>query len=496
METSYILAVDQSTSGTKALLIDKLGQIKGRYSIEHPQIYPKPGWVEHDPLVIYGNVVQAIQQVLRTTGTSPGQVAVITITNQRETAVVWDKETGQPVYNAIVWQCRRTAEQCADLKAKGYESIVKDKTGLVLDPYFSASKIRWILEHMESDTVHNGGQNQLLAGTIDSWLIWKLTGGAVHATDYTNASRTSLFNIHTLQWDSELIEMFGVDRVTLPEVKSSNDLFGYTNEPALFSEQIPISGVIGDSQAALFGQLCHQPGMAKATYGTGTSVMMNIGSKAAKPANGLVTAIAWGIDGKVDYALEGIIHCTGDCLKWVRDQLGLFNDYSEAEAQASALSDNEGVYLIPAFVGLGVPYWEPNAKAAVIGLSRSSDKRHIIRAALESIAYQVRDTAELMVSESGIRIQGLRVDGGATENRFLMQFQADMLQIDVVKPSISELSAVGSAFLGGLCIGTWNNIEELYELFSSEMVYSHLADANRIDEYYEGWKKAVHSIIS
>ncbi|NOU94257.1 glycerol kinase GlpK [Paenibacillus sp. LMG 31456] len=496
METSYILAVDQSTSGTKALLIDKLGQIKGRCSIEHPQIYPKPGWVEHDPIVIYCNVVQVIQEVLHTTGTTPRQVAVITITNQRETAVVWDKETGQPVYNAIVWQCRRTSEQCADLKAKGHEAGVKAKTGLVLDPYFSASKIRWILDHADTNALHNGVKGQLLAGTIDSWLIWKLTGGAVHATDYTNASRTSLFNIHTLQWDSELIEMFGVGRVALPEVKSSNDLFGYTNEPALFSERIPISGVIGDSQAALFGQLCHRPGMAKATYGTGTSVMMNIGSRAAQPVNGLVTAIAWGIDGKVDYALEGIIHCTGDCLKWVRDQMGLFNDYSEAEVQAASLTDNEGVYLIPAFVGLGAPYWEPNAKAAIIGMSRSSDKRHIIRAALESITYQVRDTVELMEAESGIRIQGLRVDGGASENRFLMQYQSDMLQINVVKPAISELSAVGSALLGGLCVGTWNNLEELYDLFSSETIYSCQADATIIDDYYEGWKKAVQTIIS
>ncbi|MDF2962575.1 MAG: carbohydrate kinase [Paenibacillus sp.] len=496
MDTGYILAVDQSTSGTKALLIDKSGAVKGRFSIEHPQIYPKPGWVEHDPQVIYQNVLKAIHELLRATGTSPMQVQVITLTNQRETAVVWDKVTGQPVYNAIVWQCRRTAELCAALKAKGYEAMVQEKTGLVLDPYFSAGKIRWILDHVKLNG-QSFDDGRLLAGTIDSWLIWKLTGGAVHATDYTNASRTSLFNIHSLQWDPELINLFGVGAVSLPEVKSSNEIFGYTDDPDLFPTKIPVSGVIGDSQAALFGQLCHRPGMAKATYGTGTSVMMNIGSKAAlKPVNGLVTAIAWGIDGEVEYALEGIIHCTGDSLKWVRDQLGLFSEYSDAEALASSLSSNEGVYLVPAFVGLGAPYWQPNAKAAILGMSRSSDKRHIIRAALESMAYQVRDTIALMEVESGIGIRGLRVDGGAAENRFLMQFQSDLLQIDVVKPAVSELSAMGSAFLGGLCLGIWNSVDELHSLFQSDSIYSCGAEAAVMDNCYAGWKKAVQAVIN
>jgi glycerol kinase len=421
-------------------------------------------------------------------------LAAITVTNQRETVVVWDRETGQPVYNAIVWQCRRSAGHCAELQAKGYEASVKAKTGLVLDPYFSAGKIRWILDYAKE----NGGlsNGRLLAGTIDSWLIWKLTGGAVHATDYTNASRTSLFNIHTLQWDQELIDIFGVSDAALPVVKSSNEIFGYTEEPDIFPERVPISGVIGDSHAALFGQMCHRPGMAKATYGTGTSVMMNIGNKPAQPVNGLVTAIAWGIDGKVDYALEGIIVSTGDCMKWVRDQLGLFSDYTQAEAQATELSDNEGVYVVPAFVGLGAPYWSPSAKAAILGLSRRSDKRHIIRAALESIAYQVRDTMELMEAESGIRTLELRVDGGATGNRFLMQFQADMLQTGVVKPSVPELSAIGSAFLGGLGVGLWNNIEELQELFGDRTVYSPKMEQKLCDRYYDGWKKAVQAVIT
>jgi glycerol kinase len=494
MDAIYILAVDQSTSGTKTLLIDKKGTIRGQYAVEHKQIYLQPSWVEHDPMEIYRNVLQAIREVLRETGTSASQLAAITVTNQRETAVVWDRETGIPVYNAIVWQCRRTAGHCAELQAQGHEASVQAKTGLVLDPYFSAGKIRWILDETSEKT---GGwsKGRLLAGTIDSWLIWKLTGGAVHATDYTNASRTSLFNIHTLRWDEQLIDLFGVRGAALPEVKSSNEIFGHTDEPALFPEHVPISGVIGDSHAALFGQMCHRPGMAKATYGTGTSVMMNIGSKPAEPVNGLVTAIAWGIDGRVDYALEGIIHSTGDCMKWVRDQLGLFNDYAQAEAQASELADNEGVYVVPAFVGLGAPYWSPGAKAAILGLSRRSDKRHIIRAALESIAYQVRDTMELMEAESGVRTLELRVDGGATGNRFLMQFQADILQASVVKPSVPELSAIGSAFLGGLGVGFWNSMEELHELFGATTAYSPKMEQKLCDSYYEGWKRAVQAVI-
>ncbi|WP_240415849.1 glycerol kinase GlpK [Paenibacillus periandrae] len=493
---TYILAVDQSTSGTKTLLIDKSGSVVSKYAIEHAQIYPQPGWVEHDPMEIYLNVVHAIKEIISRSGISTRQIAAITITNQRETAVVWDSATGLPIYNAIVWQCRRTADLCAELKEQGNEPQVKAKTGLVLDPYFSASKFRWICD--QAARQHAGGNEQkpqLLAGTIDSWLIWKLTGGAVHATDYTNASRTSLFNIYTLQWDKELIELFGVGNLKLPQVKSSNEIYGYTAAPELFADSIPISGVIGDSHAALFGQLCHRPGMAKATYGTGTSVMMNIGDKPVPPVNGLVTAIAWGINGKVEYALEGIIHCTGDCLKWVRDQLGLFTDYSEAETQAAALADNEGVYLVPAFVGLGAPYWVPNARAAIVGLSRSSDRRHIIRAALESIAYQVRDTITLMEAESGVPIVELRVDGGAAGNRLLMQFQADMLQAHIVKPSIAELSAIGSAFLGGLCIGYWSSIEELHKLAQVPIVYAHKMDKQVSDVFHEGWKKAVQSVI-
>lgn len=493
IDTPYILTIDQSTSGTKALLIDRNGRVVAKEAMSHAQLYPKPGWVEHDPLEIYSNVLTVMRKVLDTTGTLPKQLAALTITNQRETAVVWDRETGLPVYNAIVWQCRRTAALCEELKSNGAEPAIRSKTGLVLDPYFSAGKFRWILDHLESEQ-RNLPEGRLLAGTIDSWLLWKLTGGAVHATDVTNASRTSLFNIHTLAWDKELIDLFGVGALTLPEVKSSNEIYGYTVEPALFFERIPISGVIGDSQAALFGQLCHTPGMAKATYGTGTSVMMNIGAApAAESDSGLVTAVAWGLDGKVDYALEGIIHCTGDCMKWVRDQLGLFVDYAEAEKQASSLGDNEGVYVVPAFVGLGAPYWSPQARAAVMGLNRGSDKRHVIRAALESIAYQVRDTVELMAAEAGIRLKELQADGGAAENRFLMQFQADLLQTQVRKPAVTELSAMGSAYLGGLTVGLWSGLEELGSLPQQPLVYT---PHREIERYYAGWKQAVAAVIS
>ncbi|WP_248927036.1 FGGY family carbohydrate kinase [Paenibacillus hamazuiensis] len=494
MEKQWIIAVDQSTSGTKALLIDRSGVVRSKFSLDHRQFYPKPGWAEHDPLEIYGNVVTAIREVLREAEAVPQQLAAIAITNQRETAVVWDGDTGEPVYNAIVWQCRRTAAFCDGLKQDGHERTVQGKTGLVIDPYFSASKFRWILDHAEP--VVSGRARKLLAGTIDSWLIWKLTGGAVHATDYTNASRTSLFNIHSLQWDPELIRLFGVGGVTLPEPRPSDAVYGHTADPALFAEQVPICGVIGDSQAALFGQMCHRPGMAKATYGTGTSVMMNTGARPANPANGLVATIAWGCGGKVDYALEGIIHSTGDCVKWVRDQLGLFADYADAEAQAAELADNEGVYLVPAFVGLGAPYWAPNARAALVGMSRRTDRRHIIRAAFESIAYQVRETVELMEAEAGVPLQELRADGGATGNRFVMQFQADLLQTRLVQGAVPELSAIGCAMLGGLGSGFWSGPEQLAELIPSGGEYAPLMERAVRDAYYAGWKNAVRAVIA
>jgi glycerol kinase len=495
MQKEYILAVDQSTSGTKALIIDRTARIIARSSLEHKQYYPQAGWVEHDPVEIYDNVKSVMKKVLQTAQLNPTQIALLTITNQRETALVWDRTTGLPIHNAIVWQCRRTSDMCAEYKEQQYEPMVQSKTGLLLDPYFSATKIKWILDNADGARAKLN-EGRLLAGTIDSWLVWKLTGGKVHATDYTNASRTSLFNIHTLQWDEELLKLFDIPPEMLPEVKSSNDLFGHTEDPDLFGASLPISGIIGDSQGALFGQLCFKPGMAKATYGTGTSVLMNIGDKPVDSDNGLVTAIAWGYNGQVSYALEAIIHTSGDCIKWVRDNLGLFQHFDEIEQLATSVKDNDGVYLVPAFVGLGAPYWDPYARAAIIGLSRGSGKAHIVRAALESIAYQIRDAVELMEQESGITLEELKADGGATGNQFLMQFQSDILHAKVVKSAVPELSAMGSVYLGGLGIQFWSTPAEIAELQEINQTYTPAMQQQESEKYYQGWKNAVVRVLS
>lgn len=497
MNKDYILAIDQSTSGTKALVVDKSGSIVARSSTGHKQMYPHPGWVEHDPLEIYSNVKKTARQALELAGIGPNRLAALTLTNQRETAVMWDRETGLPVYPAIVWQCQRTADVCAAYKALGHEETVRAKTGLMLDPYFSATKWAWILEHVEDARVKLA-EGKLLAGTIDSWLLWKLTCGNVHATDFTNASRTSLFNIHTLQWDEEMCGLFGVPCELLPEVKFSDDVFGYTEDSELFDERIPISGVIGDSQAALYGQFCFQPGMAKATYGTGTSVLMNVGEKYEPTGNGngLVTAIAWGMSGKVTYALEAVIRTSGDSMKWVRDNLGLFGTFEEMEQLLAQAPDNEGVYLVPAFVGLGAPYWNPYARAAIVGMNRGTGKAHIIRAALESIAYQVRDAVELMQSESGIRLRELRADGGASENAALMQFQADLLMQKVVKSDVAELSAMGSVYMGGLGTGFWESPADIAARQKGCRTYEPSMDPDRRERLYAGWKRAVNSVLN
>jgi len=490
----YILAIDQSTSGTKALLVNRNGSVIARSSAEHKQSYPAPGWVEHDPLEIYNNVMKAALDVLRKTGISPGSLAALTVTNQRETAVMWDLETGIPVYNAIVWQCQRTAEQCARMKEAGHEELVREKTGLMLDPYFSAAKWRWMLEHADG-AAKKLDEGKLLAGTIDSWLIWKLTGGRVHATDYTNASRTSLFNIHTLEWDEEMCSLFGVPSALLPEVKSSDDLFGYTEESGWLGACVPVSGIIGDSQAALFGNLCLEEGTAKATYGTGTSVLMNVGSKPAFSGNGLVQAIAWGRSGEVTYALEAVIRTSGDSIKWIRDNLGLFDSFDEMELLLESVRGNEGVYLIPAFVGLGAPYWQPNARAAITGMNRGTGKAHIIRAALESIAYQVRDAVEVLQAASGISLSELRADGGAADNSFLMQFQSDMLSKKVVRSGVAELSAMGSVYMGGLAVGYWSSLEEIVKQQTTPRSYEPQMDPDEVERNCAGWKQAVASVL-
>jgi glycerol kinase len=493
IKEKYILSIDQSTSGTKVLLVTSKGQIIHKCSMSHMQYYPKTGWVEHDPVEIYENVKTLLKEIVQTTAVPEDELAVLAITNQRETVVVWDKETGNPVYNAIVWQCRRTSDICEELKKQGYETMIQSKTGLKADPYFSASKVKWIMDHVNGAR-DRAKQGKLLLGTIDSWLIWKLTSGKVHATDYSNASRTLLFNIHTLQWDDELLELFDIPKEILPRVRDSNAIYGVTEDPTLPFSKLPISGVIGDSQGALFGQKCFEPGMAKATYGTGTSVLMQTGEM-VEGTNGLVTSIAWGLSGKVSYALEGIINSTGDTIKWLKDQMELIDDIDEAELLASSLSDNEGVYLVPAFVGLGAPYWKPYSRAAIMGMSRSTGKRHIVRAALESITYQVKDVIEIMQSESNIHIKSVRVDGGATSNRFLMQYQADMLDIDVIASKVVELSSMGSIYLAGLGVGIWKTTDEIYDLNQENELYQPLITNDERDRYYHGWRQSVNSVL-
>lgn len=495
MTKEYILSLDQSTSASKAMIIDKYGHIIENDSIGHRQYYPNPGWVEHDPMEIYDNVKKVLRNVVQKADLKSEDIGVLAITNQRETVVVWDKETGVPVYNAIVWQCRRTSNICAELKSNRLEDEVRNRTGLLLDPYFSATKVKWILENV-SGAKERASQGKLLMGTIDSWLIWKLTKGKVHATDYTNASRTLLFNIKTLKWDNELLRIFNIPDTMLPEIKSSNSIFGETAQGELFENSIPISGIIGDSQGALFGQNCFETGMVKATYGTGSSILMNIGEKFTEAGDGLVTSIAWGIDGKVEYAVEGIIHCTGDSLKWVKDNLGLFESFDEVNDMLNNTADNEGVYLIPAFVGLGIPYWDSNARAAIVGMSRGTTKEHIVRAAVESIAYQIKDAIDVMESATKIRTKQLSIDGGPTKNLFLMQFQADLLQLEVISTEITDASAIGSAYLAGIGIGLWNGKNDISKLKKKINVFTPMMDLKLRDKYCEGWKSSVRRVLT
>lgn len=495
MDKNYVLAIDQSTSGTKALVVDRSGAIVARSSFAHKQLYPRAGWVEHDPLEIYESVKKAARQAVEAAGIEPAELAALTLTNQRETAVLWDRITGLPVYNAIVWQCQRTAGACAEYRRAGLEETVRERTGLLLDPYFSAAKWRWMLDHADGarSLLEEG---RLLAGTIDSWLVWKLTGGKAHVTDYTNASRTSLFNIHSLEWDEDMCALFGVPASLLPDVRSSDEIVGWTEETLPGGVSVPIAGLIGDSQAALFGHFCLEPGMAKATYGTGTSVLMNVGDRPASAGKGLVQAIAWGRGGKATYALEAIVRSSGDTVKWARDQLGLFTDMDEMERLLAEAPNNEGVYLVPAFVGLGAPYWQPDARAALTGMNRGTGRPHIVRAAVESIAYQVRDAVELLEAQSGIPLKELRADGGAAANAVLMQFQADQLGRPVAKSDAAELSALGSAYLGGLGVGFWSSPEQLVrEGIRKYRRYEPAAQREEADRDYAGWKRAVESVI-
>ena len=495
MRKQYVLAVDQGTSGTKVVIIDASGRIVASKSKEHKQYYPVPGWIEHDPVEIYTNVKSLLKEVVETANLNFEDMLVLSITNQRDTVVVWDRQTGKPLYNAIVWQCRRTSDTCEELKKMGFEKTVKDKTGLTIDPCYSATKINWIIDNIKG-TRQKAESGKILAGTIDAWLVWKLTGGKVHATDYTNAGNTSLLNIKTLQWDKELLEIFDVPQNMLPELKSSNSIFGKTDKDEFFSSEIPISGIIGDSQGALFGEQCFKPGMVKATYGTGSSIMMNTGRKLIRSKKGLVTVIAWGIDGKVEYALEGDVTCAGDALKWVKDNLRLFERYDKAESLVTSLKDNEGVYMVPAFSGLGAPHWDTYARAAIIGLSRKSGREHIIRAALESTAYQIKDIVEIMGVESGIKVKDLRINGGLARSDFLVQFQSDILDISVEKSKSEDVSIVGSAYLAGLGSGLWKSVEDIKKLKRKIESYHPAMDSATRKKYYNGWKSAVNMVLN
>jgi glycerol kinase len=489
-----ILTIDQSTSATKVMIFDERARLVERVSVTHAQYYPVPGFVEHDPEEIFNNTVIAVIKVLQKSKVDPATLACLSITNQRETAMIWNKQTGEPVANAAVWQCQRGTSACEDLKKQGYGELILRKTGLIIDSYFSAGKLQWILNNTPG-AVEKAKNGDLLLGTMDTWLLWKLTGGQVHATDYSNACRTMLFNIHTLQWDEELINIFGLYASMFPKVKYSDEVFGKVSDPRLkIINGLTIAGLIGDSHAALFGQHCFAAGMTKATYGTGSSIMMNIGRKARDAPSGLVTSIGFGRNRSVDYVFEGNIHCTGDTLKWLANNLNLIGSPKEAESIACSVKSNNGVYLVPAFVGLGAPYWDHKARACICGMGRDVTRAHIVRAALESIAYQIKDLIDLMIKGSGINLKELRVDGGPTRNEFLMQFQADILQKAVVRSRIEEISALGSAFMAGLAVGFWKDIDEIEKLRIEDKTYNYSLSKEETEKLYAGWQEAVRRV--
>lgn len=486
----YILAVDQSTSATKAILFDEACRLINRVNIEHKQYYPQAGWVEHDAEEIYANMVEAIGRLLRETEVEADAEFSLAITNQRETVVVWEAATGKPIGKAVVWQCQRGAEICRALKEAGHEKTFLAKSGLLIDPYFSASGVKWLLDHTPGarEAAEAGA---LRMGTIDAWLIWKLTEGRVHATDYTNASRTLLFNIHTLDWDDELLELFTIPRSMLPEAKPCDAIFGRTTIEGLFPEGIEIAGVLGDSHGALAGQMCFEAGMGKATYGTGSSVMVNIGEEAVAAPEGLVTSVGFAAQGKVFYAFEGNIHCTGATLRWLTDQLQLIASPAETESLATSIESTNGVYLVPAFAGLGAPWWNSEAKAVICGMTLGTTKAHVVRAALEAIPYQIKDLIDLMTGQAGVKLKELRVDGGPTRNKFLMQFQADMLGATINRADLEEASALGAVVMNGLARGVWSSLEEVARLRTSDnRILPTMEEAKRA-ELYGGWIEAV-----
>jgi len=489
MTKKYILALDQGTTSSRAIIYNFEGQIVKVAQKEFTQIYPKAGWVEHDPMEIWGSQSGVVSEILAITGIAAEEIAAIGITNQRETTVVWERKTGKPVYNAIVWQCRRTSAICDELKTRGLENYIRENTGLVLDAYFSATKVKWILDNVEGAR-QKAQAGELLFGNIDTWLIWNLTRGKVHVTDYSNASRTMLYNIKDLKWDEKILKELDIPASMLPEVKPSSAVYGHT-DARIFGTEIPIAGDAGDQQAALFGQACYSPGMAKNTYGTGCFMLMLTGEKLVHSENGLLTTIAWGINNKVEYALEGSIFIAGAAIQWLRDGLKIIYDAKDSEYFATKVPDSLGVYVVPAFVGLGAPYWDMYARGSIMGLTRGATRNHIIRATLESIAYQTRDVLELMRNECGIDLCGLRVDGGVCANNFLMQFQADILGVPVERPEIIETTAMGAAYLAGLAVGFWSDQSMIAERRKVNRRFEPGMNEDKKEKLYSGWKKAV-----
>ena len=495
MTQEYIIALDQGTTSSRAVLLDKNANIVEVAQREFTQIYPQAGWVEHNPMEIWASQSSTLNEVVAKAGITSDKIAAIGITNQRETTIVWEKETGKPIYNAIVWQCRRTADICTQLKADGHESYIRKTTGLVVDPYFSGTKIKWILDHVEGAR-ERAKKGELLFGTVDTWLVWKLTQGRAHVTDYTNASRTMLFNIHTKQWDDKMLELLDIPKAMLPKVCNSSEVYGQTNIGGKGGVRIPVAGIAGDQQAALYGHLCVDAGMAKNTYGTGCFMLMNTGDRAVESKNGLLTTIACNAKGEPCYALEGSIFMGGASIQWLRDELRLIHDSADSEYFATKVKDTNGVYVVPAFTGLGAPYWDPYARGAIVGLSRGANRNHIVRATLEAIAYQTREVLDAMQSDSGEKLAALRVDGGAVANNFLMQFQADILDVKVERPKVREVTALGAAYLAGLAVGFWKDLEELRGKAIVERIFEPKETPEKRTALYQGWKKAVQRALA
>ncbi|MBO1004082.1 glycerol kinase GlpK [Pseudogracilibacillus auburnensis] len=492
MDEKYILSLDQGTTSSRAILFNHQGEIVATAQQEFEQFFPQPGWVEHDANEIWTSILACIAGVLRKADVRPDQVEGIGITNQRETTVVWDKHTEKPVYKAIVWQSRQTADICNELREQGHNELFREKTGLLIDAYFSGTKVKWILDNVEGAR-EKAESGDLLFGTIDTWLVYKLSGGKAHVTDYSNASRTLMFNIYDLKWDEELLEILTVPKSMLPEVRQSSEVYANTVDYHFFGHEVPIAGIAGDQQAALFGQACFDSGMAKNTYGTGCFMLMNTGEKGVPSDHGLLTTLAWGVDGKVEYALEGSIFIAGSAIQWLRDGLKLIEHAPESENFATKVDSTDGVYMVPAFVGLGTPYWDSDARGAVFGITRGTSKEHFIRATLESLAYQTKDVLDAMIADSGIDLKSLRVDGGAVKNNFLMQFQSDMLGVPVERPVVQETTALGAAYLAGLAVGFWDSKEEIAKQWQNERTFTNELPTKKRDTLYAGWQKAVEA---